>query len=215
MDGNDNFDITEGRDDTATLESSIDNENIIDSTPLEKGKDKTTLFFLSPSAANICIACKEDITEKYPVHYQSYKKRLWKGNKKTVVCDDLERYYGKTILQNRDFQCIDQACYSKIKTQLKQRVEKQTLFEEGRELAEKFFVRSRSRQPTSFQPPTKTTKRKLLNTDDDEKATKQLRKTKLQQISVRIYYLYSEQPFFGKTLIHLNLDTRQFFYNYI
>ena len=38
--------------------------------------DKTTLFFLSPSAASICIVCHCDTADS------SNKQKLWKGNKK-------------------------------------------------------------------------------------------------------------------------------------
>ena len=62
--------------------------------------DKTTLFFLSPSAASICIVCHCDTADS------SNKQKLWKGNKKKKICTELELYFGDTITRNRDFQCV-------------------------------------------------------------------------------------------------------------
>ena len=71
--------------------------------------DKTTLFFLSLSAASICIICHSDIADS------SNKRKLWKGNEKTKICIELKLYCGDTITRNRDFQCVCQAFYRKIK----------------------------------------------------------------------------------------------------
>ena len=100
--------------------------------------DKTT-FFLSPSAASICIVCHSDIADN------SNKQKLWKGNEKIKICIELELYFGDTVTRNRDFQCVSQACYRKIKTQLKAKQEKEASFHEGRKLAEQQFIRSRSK----------------------------------------------------------------------
>ena len=86
----------------------------MESTP---ESDKTTLFFLSPVAASICIICHSDIADS------SNKRKLWKGNKETKICSGLELYFGDRITRNRDFQFFRQACYRKIKTQLKAKLE--------------------------------------------------------------------------------------------
>ena len=86
----------------------------MESTP---ESDKTTLFFLSPVAASICIICHSDIADS------SNKRKLWKGNKETKICSELELYFGDRITRNRDFQFFRQACYRKIKTQLKAKLE--------------------------------------------------------------------------------------------
>ena len=72
--------------------------------------DKTTWSFLSPSAASICIICHSDIADS------SNKQKLWEGNEKNKICSELELYFGDAITKNRDFQCVCQACYRKIKT---------------------------------------------------------------------------------------------------
>ena len=99
--------------------------------------DKTTLFFLSPSAASICKVCHSDIADS------SNKRKLWKGNEKTKICTELELYFGDTITKSRDFQRVCQPCYRKIKTQLKAKQEKEASFHEGRKLAGQQFIRSR------------------------------------------------------------------------
>ena len=109
---------------------------IMESTP---ETDKTT-FFLSPSAASICIVCHSDIADS------SNKQKLWKRNEKIKICIELELYFGDTVTRNRDFQCVSQACYRKIKTQLKAKQEKEASFHEGRKLAEQQFIRSRSKR---------------------------------------------------------------------
>ena len=101
--------------------------------------DKTT-FFLPPSAASICIVCHSDIADS------SNKQKLWKRNEKIKICIELELYFGDTVTRNRDFQCVSQACYRKIKTQLKAKQEKEASFHEGRKLAEQQFIRSRSKR---------------------------------------------------------------------
>ena len=62
--------------------------------------DKTTLFFLAPSAASIRIVCHSDIADS------SNKQTIWKGNEKTKICIELELYFRDTITRNRDFQCV-------------------------------------------------------------------------------------------------------------
>ena len=109
--------------------------------------DKTTLFFLSPSAASICIICHSDIADT------SNKQKLWKGSEKTKICSELEPYFGDTITRNKDFQCVCQTCYRKIKTQLKAKQEKEASFHEGRKLAEEQFIRFRSERSVLLTAP--------------------------------------------------------------
>ena len=57
------------------------------------------------------------------------------------------RYNNK---KQRFFQCVCQARYREIKTQLKVKKEKEASFHEGRKLAEEQFIRSRSKQKNSL-----------------------------------------------------------------
>ena len=102
---------------------------------------------MSPSAASICIICHSDIAGS------SNKQKLWKGNEKNKICSELGLYFGDTITRNRDFQCVCQACYRKIKTQLKAKQEKEASFHEGRKLAEEQFIRSRSKRSILLTTP--------------------------------------------------------------
>ena len=99
--------------------------------------DKTTLFFLSPSAASICTICHSGFTNS------SNKRKLWKGNEKTKICSELELHFRYTITRDRDFECASHVFYRKIKTQLKAKQEKEAFFHEGRNLAAEQFIRSR------------------------------------------------------------------------
>ena len=109
--------------------------------------DKTTLFLLSPSAASVCIICHSDIADT------SNRQKLWKGSEKTEICSELELYFGDTITRNKDFQYVCQACYRKIKIQLKAKQEKEASFHEGRKLAEEQFIRSRSERSILLMAP--------------------------------------------------------------
>ena len=118
--------------------------------------EKNISFFLSPSAANICIVCHVDISAKYPNNLDnSYKLKLWKGSEKAKTCWDLETYFGEEIIRNRDFQSVCQSCFKKIKTQLKMKQEKELMFQEGRKMAEEHFLRWRSKRSSFLAPPTK------------------------------------------------------------
>ena len=118
--------------------------------------EKNISFFLSPSAANICIVCHVDISAKYPNNLDnSYKLKLWKGSEKAKTCWDLETYFGEEIIRNRDFQSVCQSCFKKIKTQLKMKQEKELMFQEGRKMAEEQFLRWRSKRSSFLAPPTK------------------------------------------------------------
>ena len=78
--------------------------------------DENISFFLSPSDANICIACHVDISAKYPNDLDdSYKLKLWKGSDKIKTCWDLETYLGEEIIRNRDFQSVCQSCFKKTR----------------------------------------------------------------------------------------------------
>ena len=130
--------------------------------------DKTTIFFLSPSATSICIICHSDIADS------SNKRKLRKGIEKTKICIDSELYFGDTITININFQCVCQDCYRKIKTQLKVKQEKEASFHEGRKLAEQQFISSRSKRSIllTASPP----KKQLLyeKSDSNEPRTKLL-----------------------------------------
>ena len=118
--------------------------------------EKNISFFLSPSAANICIVCHVDISAKYPNNLDnSYKLKLWKGSEKAKTCWDLETYFGEEIIRNRDFQSVCQSCFKKIKTQLKMKQEKELMFQEGRKMAEEHLLRWRSKRSSFLAPPTK------------------------------------------------------------
>ena len=109
--------------------------------------DKTTLFFLSPSAASICIICHSNTADT------SNKQKLWKGNEKTKICSELEQYSEDTITRNEDFQCVCQVCYRKIKIQLKAKQEKVASLHEGRKFAEEQFIRPRSERSIVLTAP--------------------------------------------------------------
>ena len=67
-----------------------------------------------------------------------------KGMKKNKKCTELELYSGDKITGNRNFQCVLQAFYRKIKTQLKVKQERGILL--WRKLAEQQFIRPRSKR---------------------------------------------------------------------
>ena len=135
--------------------------------------DKTTLFFLSPSAASICIICHSNIADT------SNKQKLWKGNEKTKIWSELALYSEDTITRNKDFQCVSQVCYRKIKIRLKAKQEKEASFHEGSKFAEEQFIRSRSERSIILTVP--PPKKQLLY----EKSDSNQLKTKLQT-TVRI-----------------------------
>ena len=148
--------------------------------------EKNISFFLSPSAANICIACHVDISAKHPNNLDnSYKLKLWKGSEKAKTCWDLETYFGEEIIRNRDFQSVCQSCFKKIKTQLKMKQEKELMFQEGRKMAEEHFLRWRSKRSSFLAPPMK---KQLLY---DKSNISQPKPTSVVSITVRIFLLHS------------------------
>ena len=74
--------------------------------------------------------------------------REWK---KPKICTELELYFGDKITRNRNFQCVLQAFYRKIKTQLKVKQERGILL--WRKLAEQQFIRPRSKRSILLTAP--------------------------------------------------------------
>ena len=132
------------------------NQIALTSTPSEQENIRTT-FFLSPSAADICIICHIDITVKYPKDKDKRNKlRLWKDSvTKTKVCLEVEKFLGEEIQHNRDFQCICQSCYKKVLTNISSRREKEESFQEGRKIAAVQFLRTRTKRSSFDEPPSK------------------------------------------------------------
>ena len=120
------------------------------STPSEQGNIRTT-FFLSLSAADICIICHIDITVKYPKDKDNRNKlRLWKDSvTKTEVCLKVKRFLGEEIQRNRDIQCICQSCYKKVLTNISSRRQKEESFQKGREISAVQFLRIAQSAPVS------------------------------------------------------------------
>ena len=104
-----------------------------------------------------------------------------KGMKKIKTCIELELYFGDTITRNRDFQCVCQACYRKIKTQLKAKQEKEVSFHEGRKLAEQQFIRSRSKRSILLTAPPK---KQLLYEKSDSNQPRAKSATTIVKITV-------------------------------
>ena len=93
--------------------------------------------------------------------------------------------FGEEIIRNRDFQSVCQSCFKKIKTQLKMKQKKEMLFQEGTKMAEKHFLRWRSKQSSFLAPPTK---KQLLY---DKSNISQPKSISAVSITVRISLLHS------------------------
>ena len=129
------------------------------STPSEQGSRRTT-FFLSPSAADICITCHIEITVKYPEDKDKRNKlRLWKDSvTKTKVSLKVEKFLREEIQCNRDFQRICQSCYKKVLANISSRREKEQSFQEGRKIAAVQFLRTRTKRSSFDELPSEKKK---------------------------------------------------------
>ena len=126
--------------------------------------DKTTAFFLSPSAPSICIIFHSNFANNLN------KWKLWKENEKTKTFSESELYFGYTITRHRDSQCVCQVFYRKVKTQLKAKHEKEASFHEGKKLAEEQFIRSRLKTSTLWTAP--SPKEQLFYEKSNQQRTK-------------------------------------------
>ena len=159
------------------------NQTAATSTPSEQ-ENIRKIFFLPPSAADICIICHIDITVKHPKDKDKRNKlRVWKDSvTKTKVCLGVKKFLGEEIQRNRDFQCICQYCYEKVSANISSRREKEESFKDGRKIAALQFLRTRTKCSSFDKPLSK--KNLFKHTCSDEQHGKTVLNTEIKRIMV-------------------------------
>ena len=113
------------------------------------------ISFLSPSAANICLVCGNEVTEA------DFRRALFVDGCKTPICLTIEDLFNETVYRGVDCKIVCRTCQRKVSNLSKKKGDLKEEFLKAREEANKMYVRRREKRMSSSTSNQASSKRQL------------------------------------------------------